>query len=60
MDKQEQQIALDMEKTYTLGELGDTTVISEPLTAADDRRILRKIDMKYVLLCPIRDHSANC
>lgn len=36
----------DLEKDQALHELGDVVVISESLSAQEDRRILRKIDMQ--------------
>ncbi|CAO2650296.1 Nn.00g015880.m01.CDS01 [Neocucurbitaria sp. VM-36] len=35
----------DLEKVQTLNEMGDVIIVSEPLAAEEDRRILRKIDM---------------
>ncbi len=34
----------------TLKELGETALLNEQLSAEDDRRILRKIDMWYVVI----------
>lgn len=34
------------EKDHVLTELGDIIAVREPLSAEEDRRILRKIDMK--------------
>lgn len=36
----------DLEKDQVLHELGDVVVLSEPLSAEEDRRILRKIDLQ--------------
>ena len=42
--KEKHPVPGDLEKVQTLNELGDVIVVSEPLTAKEDRRILRKID----------------
>lgn len=41
-------ISHDLEKVDTVNQLDEVVVNSEPLSAEEDRRILRKIDMKYV------------
>lgn len=42
----------DLEKVQTYNQLGDVIVIGEPLTVEEDRRILRKIDVKCVWPVP--------
>lgn len=42
----------------TLKELGETALLTEPLSAEDDQRILRKIDMWYIIKsCSINYNS---
>lgn len=36
----------DLEKVQTFNELGDVMILSEPLSLAEDQRILRKVDMQ--------------
>ncbi|KAH7085819.1 putative MFS allantoate transporter [Paraphoma chrysanthemicola] len=48
LSKEKQPTLDDLEKTQTLNQNGDVIVVSEPLSAQEDRRLVRKID-RYLL-----------
>lgn len=50
VSKEKLSMSNDMEKDQALQELGDVVMTGEVLSAEEDRRILRKIDMQFVLL----------